>query len=261
MRQFLSQPRCEPEENCYLAESDGELAGLLLISPELPIKRAVASGGVLPWYRKRGIGSLLLNNALHHVNSLGAAMLHVQASTNAISATHLLESHRFQVVRKYVSMRWVGHTIPATELPPGFNLHSLSNAGNIEAFTHLQNDAFQGNWGFCPNTRQDVEARINFKTCDPSGVILITYGKQLAAYNWTFRTGTTGQIGMMGVHPDYRGNKLGKNVVLHGMNYLKSKGAMSIELEVDEWNTPALNIYQSIGFVPVHRTLWYEKSL
>ena len=261
MRQFLSQARCKAEENCFLAESDGSPSGLLLVSPELPIRRAVASGGVLPSHRGQGIGRVLLNAAMQHATALGAVLLHIQAPADDTPALHLLETAGFQVVRKYVTMRWAAGDVPRMDPPTGFGLRSFGAAGDLEALTELQNTAFGGNWGFCPNTTQDVQARLNFKTCDPEGVLFISHGDRLAAYNWTFRAATSGWIGMTGVHPDYRGKRLGKAVVLAGMDYLVSRGVRNIELESDEQNVQAVDIYRSTGFDVVRRTFWHEKSL
>ena len=261
MRQFLSQPLCEPEENCFIAESDGSSSGLLLVSPELPIRRAVASGGVLPSHRGQGIGRMLLDNAVQHATAVGTAVLHIQAPADGTPAVHLLETGGFQVVRKYVTMRWAAADVPPLDPPTGFGLRAFGAAGDLKALTELQNTAFQGNWGFCPNTAQDVQARLNFKTCDPEGVLFVAHGDRLAAYNWTFRAGTSGWIGMTGVHPDYRGKKLGRLIALAGMAYLASRDVRNIELEADEQNVPAVDIYRSTGFDVVRRTLWYEKSL
>src|SRR5918992_637388 len=60
MHQFLSQPNCDPEEHCFIAELDDRIAGFVLITHERPISRAVASGGVLQEYRNKGIGRRLL---------------------------------------------------------------------------------------------------------------------------------------------------------------------------------------------------------
>ena len=42
MAQVLSQPTCDPEQNCYLAEWGGSPVGFALISPEPAIRRAPA---------------------------------------------------------------------------------------------------------------------------------------------------------------------------------------------------------------------------
>ena len=55
MRQFLSQPSCDPEEHCYLAQLDGLIVGSVLVAYEEPIGRAVASGGVLKSHRSQTV--------------------------------------------------------------------------------------------------------------------------------------------------------------------------------------------------------------
>ena len=265
MRQYLMQPTCEPEENCFLAESHGSLIGCALISPELPIGRAVASGGVMESHRGDGIGRALLKAAIQHATALGASVLHIQASSDSSAARHLLESDGFRPVRKYSNLRWEGAKAPQPDLRGGFGLRFFRVGQDEGALTRLQNAAFGRSWGFCPNTVADIESRLAFKTCDPEGVIFVTNGDRLSAYAWTLRakwpTSSTGWISMTGVHPDYRGLGHGRSVVLSGMEYLVSKGVRTIELEVDEQNIAAKEMYLSIGFRRVWETLWFERAL
>ena len=265
MGQFLAQPACEPEENCFVAESGGSAAGLVMIAPELPIGRAVASGGVVEPHRNRGIGRALLGTASQRAGSLGVSVLHVQVASDGPAAQHLLQSSGFRFVRAYSMMRWQGEDVARPELPPGFGLRTFMAGQDEETLTRLQNAAFAGNWGFCPNTVEEIGARLRFKTCEPGGVIFVTHGDGVAGYNWTFRAAgpsrSTGWIGMTGVHPEYRGRRLGKAVVLAGMEALTAKGVRTIELEVDEQNTAAEDIYLSVGFRQIRRGLWYEMAL
>jgi ribosomal protein S18 acetylase RimI-like enzyme len=66
---------------------------------------------------------------------------------------------------------------------------------------------------------------------------------------------------MTGVHPDYRGRGLGRAVLLGGMTYLTENGAKTIELEVDDLNRSAKELYRSAGFREVGHSLWYERAL
>ncbi len=265
IRQFLSLPACEPEENCFVAESDGSLVGFALIAPELPIGRAVASGGVVDSHRGRRIGRSLVEVAVQHARALGALVLHVQAPPDSAAARHLLGSSGFRAVRTYSVMRWEGEEVPAPELPPGFGLRSLRAAQDEGSLTRLQNAAFGGSWGFCPNTVDEIEARLNLNTSDPEGVIFVTNRDRLVAYIWTTRTAGSGNpigcIGMTGVHPDCRGKGLGRAIVLAGLKYLVSNGIRTVELEVDEQNARAKEMYLSLGFRKVREALWYEKAL
>ena len=264
-RQFLSQPACKPEQNCFIAELDGSSVGFALVAPELPIGRTVASGGVTQSHRNQGIGRILLDSAIKHAEALRASILHVQVASDSPAGQHLLESRGFRSVRTYYDMQWKGDGVPRPELPSGFGIRSLVEGKDEEALTLLQNAAFGDSWGFCPNTVEEIEARLKFKTCDPAGVILVTHGDRLGGYNWTFSTtapnSSIGWIAMTGVHPDYRGQGIGRAAVLAGMRYLSGRGVRTIDLEVDERNAPAIELYHSTGFHKVQQTLWYEKTL
>ena len=66
MRAMLSVPGCDPERHCFIAEDFGSAVGYALVSYEQPISRAVASGGVLPEHRGKGIGRALLRKVVGH---------------------------------------------------------------------------------------------------------------------------------------------------------------------------------------------------
>lgn len=261
-KQFLSQPVYGPEEDCFLAELDGSIVGFVLIAPELQIGRSVLMGGVLKAYRNRGIGRMLLAEAMRRVDELGTPVIHVQVPSDSKVCIHLLESIGFSAVRTYSLMKWKGDSVPSGSIPPGFQVRAFRTNKDEKHLTKLQNDVFGTSWGFCPNTVDDIKSKLRLKTCDPNGVIIATYNGGMAGYNWTFSAvGTSdsiGWIGMTGVHPDYRGHGLGKAVALAGMKFLTKKGINLIELEVDDQNIKAKSIYCSIGFSTTQRRLWYE---
>ena len=57
-----------------------------------------------------------------------------------------------------------------------------------------------------------------------------------------------GRLGM-GVHRDYRGRGLGHRLVTQTIAKAKEKGLEQIELEVFASNTPAIKLYEKVGFV------------
>ena len=265
MQQFLSQPSCKPEDHCFLAESEGVLVGFFLVAPELPIGRAVASGGVLESHRNLGTGRKLLRTAVEHAHALGASRIHIQAPTDGVAARRVLDSEGFRVVKDYWEMRRRAGAPPPLELPEGFSLRSFRPGRDEQALTELQNAAFGQQWGFCPNTVEEISARVRLKRSAPEGIIFVLDGSRPSAYNWTMsvanESGSTGWIAMTGVHPDYRGRGLGRAVVGAGLEYLEGNGVARVELEVDAENTPARDIYLGLGFRKVSQTVWYEKGL
>ena len=265
MREWLSQPSCRPEENCYLLDVEGQPVGFALIAPELPIGRTVASGGVLESHRRQGYGRRLLRTAAQHARELGAAVLHAQVHEKGGSAQHLLESEGFVLVRTYWHMRWEAGQPPIVELPQGFSVDRFRRDKDEGALTELQNAAFDGSWGFCPNTVEEIAARVRLSRVDPGGIITVVDGSRPAAYNWTLRVanerGATGWIAMTGVHPDYRGKRLGTAVVAAGIEDLVAKGVESVELEVDSQNQAARELYLKLGFEKQRESWWYELRL
>ena len=264
MRQFLSQPDVDPLDHCFVATSDDIVAGFVLMAYEPPIKRAVARGGVLSAYRQLGIGRELLQKAISYAESLEVEVLHVEVSSQGEAAKKMLESEGFHKTKGYWQMQWTGDVSPVPNLGSNFSIRPFRLGEDEEALTLLQNEAFGENWGFSPNTVDQISARVRLRRVTPEGILFITDNGEPAAYNWTMisanSTKATGLISMTGVHPDYRGKGLGRAIVAAGMQYLKAQGVDSIELEVDSDNAPARELYLKLGFTKVHETLWYEKK-
>ena len=265
MRQFLSQPSCRPEEHCFVAELGGSLAGFALVAVELPIRRTVVSGGVLPGHRRRGTGRALLRAAVEHARSFDVSVLHVEVAADSVEAANLLESEGFTRVKRFWQMVWDGGEAPEYQLPEGFSLRHFRHGEDEQALTDLQNSAFGENWGFSPNTVEEVSVRTRLDRVDSDGIILILDDEVPVAYNWTLRASnertSTGWVAMTGVHPDYRGRKLGRAVVAAGMEHLKGKGVDRVELEVDSENPAARELYLKLGFHKARETVWFEKDL
>ena len=263
MRQILAQPSVSPEDDLSVAHVGPDMAGFYILYREVAIDRVVAVGGVLTKFRKRGIGRRLLRMAIDRVEGLGAGVLHIQVSADAQGACHLLESEGFERVKSYWQMRWEGDDLPDLALPPGFQLKAFSLGRDEAMLTELQNAAFGQHWGFCPNTVEEIVARVRMKLTDPAGIIFIMDGSRPAGYNWTLRHenshGKVGVVSMTGVHPSYRGNGLGTVVVVSGMQYLQEQGVEAVELEVDSENTPARELYLKLGYRQVGRSVWYER--
>jgi mycothiol synthase len=263
VRQTLSHPSVRPETNLTLAHSGADLVGYYQLFPEVPISRAVVAGGVLEQHRGLGIGRQLLSAAMEQVEALDVSVLHIQTSSDAADARHMLESEGFEQAKDYWQMRWTGGDLPELNLRSNFSLKPFRLGKDEAMLTELQNAAFGQHWGFCPNTVEETAARVRIANTDPDGIIFVMDGDRPAGYNWTLRNenrfGKVGFVSMTGVHPEYRGNGLGTAVVVTGMEYLRQQGVDAIELEVDSENTPARELYLKLGYRQVHHSVWFER--
>lgn len=265
MRRQLEQPSCDPERNILLAWCDGSLAGFVSITPELNIGRTVASGGVLADFRGQGLGRRLVTAALDRASDLDATVLHVQASDDDEPFHRLLDSSGFERVTTYWNMIWSSGAPRGADLPAGYSFRDFKLGVDEERLTDLQNAVFGGTWGFCPNTVEEITARVRLERTEPEGIIFVLDDELPVAYCWTSRAknefGSIGYISMTGARSEYRGKGIGTAAIAAGMDYLESRAVDRIELEVAAENVVARDLYVNLGFAHTRETFWYEKLL
>lgn len=265
MCHHLSLPGLDPERDCFIAQESGEDAGLAVLWPELPIRRAVLQMSVSGAQSRQPVEQSLLQAAIERAGGLPVDVLHTQMPSEDDAGRRTLHDAGFLPVRHFATMRWSGDALPNEDLPNDFVLTSFRTGHDTKALMNIQNVAFSDSWGFSPNTVEQIEARLASKSTSPEGILFITHGDDVAAYNWTARPagigGKLGRIAMTGVHPAYRRMRLSRPTVLAGMRWLASQGVEVIELEMDSSNLSAARVYESLGFEKVADTVWFELRL
>ena len=260
---ILRQPWLGTEDNCLLLEENGRVLGYCLVTPELPIERVVLDLDVALQLEGGPQETEMVRKAVSRAQELGGQVAHVCVG-NPLPVSKLLEEEGFSQVRTYWNMLCRRESLPDEETPEGFTVRSLQD-GEVPILTAAQNAAFQGSWGYCPNTVEQVEYRSKMANTSPQGILLLSHGDKTAGYCWTCLSpageSTRGIIGMIGVVPDYRGRGVSRTILLAGMKYLRALGVADIGLEVDGSNTPAIRLYTSVGFQKAGERHWFERGL
>ncbi|HET7632572.1 MAG TPA: GNAT family N-acetyltransferase [Gemmatimonadaceae bacterium] len=78
---------------------------------------------------------------------------------------------------------------------------------------------------------------------------------EIVAFNMVHRSGVEGWMGPLAVHEDLQGSGLGKEVVRHGVEWLKETGATVIGLETMPRTLDNIGFYSALGFTPGRLTL------
>ena len=264
MAQRLHAPGVDAEADCALAVIDGAPVGYTLLNWELPIGSVVLEGGVLPSRRRQGAGGTLLSWAKERGRERGAAVARAPAPEDDTGCAEALRRMGFTQVRRHVILRWAGASVPAPALPPGIVARRF-RAGDAAALTEAQNAAFGGQWGFSPNTVEQIAYSVGMSRTTPQGVALLMSGDDVAAYCLTMTAGgpseRVGSILMLGAHPRCQGLGLGRAALLAGMRLLLERGARTIELTVDAENGAARRLYQSVGFRRAGGRRWFQADL
>ena len=262
-RRLYRQPGLQPERDCFLAWDGREVVGTLFMWVEERVGRGILFGGVRKSYRGRGIGRLLLDTVVSHARELRYSVLHIETLRGAKEAESLVRSAGFLPVRTHWRMRRRGSRPTGVDVPAGYRLRMMGPE-DVEGVTRLQNDAFDGSWGFCPNTVEEVRYRVfEISVRQPAEVLLLDREGALDAYCWTERSGPgkPGAIDMMGVHPRFRGQGLGKVITGAAVDHLLRAGASPLELTVERENGPATQVYRSLGFRVWRVSYWHELRL
>ena len=263
LRDILGQPGMDAEQNCMLAVQDGNLVGYAQVVPELPIQRIVLESGVHPEHRRGGVGSRLLEWGIARGQELGAQTAHTSVGENAHEAWAFLERHGYTPLRHYWEVRWEGTEIEC-KLPEGVTLRTYED-GDAALLADVQNAAFASQWGYSPNTAEQVAYKVNMERSSPEGVLFLMRGDETAGFCWTRLDGPSdnrvGIIWMVGVSPEHQGHGLGRVIATAGIDHMLRQGVKAVELSVDSANTPARELYLSLGFQKVGGVLWYERSL
>lgn len=71
---------------------------------------------------------------------------------------------------------------------------------------------------------------------------------KVAGFSIIHMAGDQGELYQIGVHPDFRRQRIGKKLLESGFNWLYTKSAESVFLEVRKGNAPAIGLYEKAGF-------------
>jgi len=202
-----------------------------------------------PDYRGRGLG-LALARAL-----LAEAVPHplrVWAHGDLPAARALAARAGFSRIRSLWTMhRPLADLPPVPALPPGVTIRTFCAGTDEAAWLDLNREAFahhpeQGAW-----TAEDLSLREREPWFDPDGFFLAERDGKLAGFHWTKIHGSPPEIGevyVVGVDPAGQGGGLGRALTMTGLHYLRSRGLPEVMLYVDEDNTLAIRLYESLGF-------------
>lgn len=155
---------------------------------------------------------------------------------------------------------------PEPHLPSGFKLRPLAGETEVDAYVATHRAAY----GTENMTREGRLAIMRQPHYRPEIDLVATApDDRLAAFcvcnidpTRNPRTGLKeGEIGIVGSHPDFRGQGLGRAIVLGGMQVLKEQGMDNAFLTVSSQNTAALHIYKSLGFQTLWGVRWHTKAV
>jgi mycothiol synthase len=271
-RARLELPGADPLDNVFIAEQSGEFIGGAIAAVEPAIDRAVGEFGVIESARGQGIGRLLLARLERRAREAGVAVHQVNVHHTNSRLRSFMDAAGYKQIRIFNELKY--RPAPAylegdyRPLPEGVTLRLFVSGSDEAALAIVQNAAFEGSFGFAPNTPEQIAGYVEMRGAPGDILIAEDSSGGVIGYIWTSVTEsnddsgeTTGMIEMTGVLPSQRGRGVGSAVIAAGLRHLRERGAGVIDLEVDGENLSARRIYKDLGFKKIGEQYWYEKSL
>jgi len=229
--------------------------------------------GVVPEFRRRGLGRGLVNKALESLKERGMETAEAEWVRGDRPACKLFESMGFSLIRVNSDMRVRLDKIPfdigeCKEL----NIRVMErNLDDIKLLNWIVNETFKEHFDFRPETVEETKYWVtNSPWCDIAeyyfgyvdnelvGFVIIGIDSKFVKHQGIKR----GWINVIGVLKPWRRKGVGMSLILHGMKDLKSRGMTEADLGVDDSNpTRAIELYKKVGFKIAHKHLTYLKKI
>ena len=225
-----------------------------------------------PDHRRRGIGGLLLDHVLERWPDV-----RLWSHGDLQDARRLYTSRELTVVRELWQMsrplagEWA--ELPdELEVPAELSVRPFRVGQDEQRWLDVNARAFAQHAEQGRVNLADLQDRQREPWFDPQGFLLLEEPgstdadgtPRLAAFHWTKvesgPSGTTGEVYVVGVDPDYQGRGLGTLVTLLGLRHLKARGVDTVTLYVDGDNAPAIATYHRLGFERMAIDVMYARG-
>ena len=107
----------------------------------------------------------------------------------------------------------------------------------------IDDAAFPPYWHFDERSLRDAQA------ATPSSRTRVAGGRSPIGYAITGRTGSTGFVQRLAVHPSATGHGIGRALTLDGLHWLRRRGSKQAFVNTQDDNKRALALYLDLGFL------------
>ena len=257
----------------FIAELNGKAVGRVqaYVDKQREEKKGFVQGlGVVPKFRRRGIGRKLMDKAIESLRKREMETAECWTRDDKPVCKRIFESMGFKLIRIFSTMGRELDTIPSAGENEGVQIRVMKESmEDIELLRWLNDETFSEHFDFRPSTIEEWKHWFSHPDFDYKGwFFALLEGKPVGHVGtWIdskfvkYKGIKRGWIDTIGVLKPHRRNGIGTSLILRGMEYLKSRGMTEVELGVDDSNpTEAIKLYEKVGFKAVRKDLTYLKK-
>jgi GNAT superfamily N-acetyltransferase len=254
--------RVDLAQDSWLYEEDGSLVAVSWFDfiDDLGFFVGIVAQGA----KSRGFGARIVDTGEARARDRGAARVQTFGLEQDTAAAQLFDERGFTLVRRFYEMAIELEALPVVpELPEGFTLEGF-RMEDPRPYYEALDAAFQDHWehhtvGFDRWWEQRQKAH----DFDPTLWFQIRHGDEIVATirNDPERNGG-GYVGTLGVVGPWRGQGLGRVLLVRTFAEFYARGVTRVTLGVDaESPTGATKLYESVGMIRENAAVVYEKAL
>lgn len=225
----------------------GAAVGAAYASGDAPVELVVD-----PDHRRAGLGRGMLDELLAdgetrfwaHGDLPGAQAL---AAAAGLAAERTLLVLRLEMV-----------DAPTEHVPDGITLRSY-RPDDASSIVEVNARAFAGHPEQGAMDRADFDRRVASDWFDPAGLFVASQGGRIVGFHWTKVEDGIGEVYVVGIDPEAQGSGLGKALTARGLRHLYESGLRTVDLYVEGGNSPALAVYEGLGFKPHAKDVLYSR--
>jgi ribosomal protein S18 acetylase RimI-like enzyme len=225
----------------WLVEVGGQVVGYTAVSsiPGLPNVYNL-DGGILPTYRRQGLGSQLLQHVLREAEALRIHQLsHCVTDPDSVGA-HFLRHHNFFIEHEEWLMVLPNlQTRQFADSPPA-TCKLATRHSPTHLFCQIYDQSFGDTPWYQPYSQEEAE---NTLEC-PDDILFLFKDKQPIGFAWLQGEA----IEPIGVVREEWGKGYGRALLLAALHKLKQRGAVQAKIGVWRDNRAAVRLYESVGF-------------
>ena len=173
-----------------------------------------------------------------------------------------LEQHGFRrsAYTEVNMLRSLDEPILPSTIPTGCHVRAVAEADDVAERAAAQRTVWQP-WSVGKVSKDDYARLMRLPGYERElDVVAVTPAGVIAAYvnGWSDPLNRIGDFGPVGARPAYRRQGLTRAALLEGLRRMQARGMDRVCVSTGEANTPAIQLYASIGFKIVNKYLDYE---
>lgn len=210
-----------------------------------------------PRYRQRGVGTALLEHALHALRQTPITTVTARFEHERVYGARFLLARGFGVEHVEWEMRLrKPERVPAA----GVMLYSLPLDDALPLFRRLYDAAFRPNLWYQP-WESDDEIRADWSPGDEL-LFLDDAHEEPIGFVWLRYTGRRRvELEPIGIVATHQGHGFGRKLLLATLNHLARQRVRTVNLGVWESNRAAVTLYESVGFYKTSSRVFLSRAV